>query len=78
MENITTKTTYLGKQLYGCRIWYKDKLICEARVSKYEISSTFKSMLRMLNKCGYDSKMASSSRHRDNHMPINSSKTIWY
>lgn len=78
MDNITTKTTYLGNKLYGCRIWYKGILCCESRVSKGEISSAFKSMLRMLDKCGYDSKMAHSSRHRDNHMPLNTSKMLWY
>lgn len=78
MENCTTKTTHLGNGLYGCRVWHKSILTCETRVSKIEISSAFKSMFRMLDKCGYDSEMAHASRHRNNHMPLINTRTIWY
>lgn len=78
MENCVTKTTHLGRGVYGCRIWYKGELCCETRVEKTRISSAFKGMLRMLDKCGYESPMASASRHRNNHMPISKAKMIWY
>jgi hypothetical protein len=78
MENITTKTTKLMGNMYGCRVSYKGTLVCETRVMKHQVSSAFKDMLRMLDKLGYDSDMASASRHRDNHMPLVNSKVIWY
>lgn len=79
MENITTKVTRISPTLWGCRIWYKDILCCEEVVqNRVEISSAFKGMLRILDKCGYDSKMAHSSRHRNNHMPISNHRTKWY
>lgn len=79
MENITTKVTRLAPRLWGCRVWYKGYLCCETSVNdRMEISSAFKGMLRMLDKCGYDSKMAHSSRHRNNHMPISNHKTSWH
>lgn len=76
-DPITTKVTRLKLNLYGCRVFYKGKLICETRVKKIEISSAFKDLLRMLDKLGYRSQMAAATRHRNNHMPINNTKTIW-
>lgn len=78
MEPVTTKVTRLQRNLYGCRVFYKGKLVCETRVPRIEVSSAVKGLLRMLDKCGYDSKMAHYSRHRNNHMPVSCTKTIWY
>lgn len=79
LESITTKVTPLGRGLIGCRVFVNDNLICEVRVKrKHEISSAIKDMLRTLDKLGYDSKMTKSSRYRNNNMPTNTYKFIWY
>jgi hypothetical protein len=65
-EIYTTKATYLGKGLYGCRVFNKEtgKWLCEARVKKRGIQLAFKELLRTLDKSGSMSPMAYASRHR--------------
>lgn len=80
-DTLTTKVTQLGNGLIGCRVLNAVTLapIVEIRVtSMNQVSSAIKEMLRTLDKLGYDSKMASASRNRDNGMPANKSKMIWY
>lgn len=76
-ERITTKITRLANNIYGCRIFYDGELVLENRSVKTGISSAIKDGLRTLDKLGYDSNMAHSSRHRDNHMAIHKGKTLW-
>ena len=79
MNHITTKVTKLGNGWYGCRCFVDNKLSCEIRVPlRNNISSAFKGMLRMLDKCGVDNKMVKSSRYRTNNLPTNPFKIIWY
>lgn len=79
METLETKTTYLGNGLYGCRVINSatKKPIVELRVQKHLISAAYYDMLRTLDKCGYDSKMASASRHRGKNHVVNA-KYIWH
>jgi hypothetical protein len=78
-EPFYTKVTYLGKGLYGCRIYRKDTnvYIVEMRVCKKLIGSAFRDMLRTLDKLGWVSPMAHASRHRDKPYTHNASKFIW-
>lgn len=79
---IDTKVTKLGTGLYGCRVFRTDtrSVICEMRVRKDMISTAMKYMLRTLDKLGYDSRMCSSSRHRDKNWNFSQldSGIIWY
>lgn len=79
METLTTKVTYLGNGLYGCRIirLANNKPIVETRVPKSEIGDAIHDMLRMLDKIGFDSPMAHASRHRGKASVVNA-KFIWY
>lgn len=80
-EIFETQVNYLGKGLYGCRVFYKhqlDKPICELRVTKSQISTAFYDMFRTLDKLGYMSPMAHASRSRDKFHPQLKSKYIWY
>ena len=79
MEILQTKVTKRKKGLYGCRIIHAitQKPIVELRVAKNQISDAFFDMLRTLDKLGYDSKMARSSRHRQKGKCV-SSKYIWF
>lgn len=79
MEPFSTKTTSLGNRLYGCRVFNNGKVIVELRVPRSLISSAYREMFRTLDKLGYDSKMAHSSRMRGkNHESLNGYKFIWY
>lgn len=65
-QGYTTKVTHLGKGKYGCRLLKGTVVIAEKTAkSKSEISSTLKEMLRMADKCGFDSDMCSASRERN-------------
>jgi hypothetical protein len=76
-EIFSTKVTYLGK-VYGVRLLKEGTPVLEVQVKdKMEIQPAIKEMLRTMDKLGYDSPMASASRLRDNHMPINKNKIIW-
>ncbi len=60
----TTKSTWLGKQ-YGCRIFKDGNLILEGRCdSRNLIGSTFRDLLRTIDKCGGD-EFTSAARHRN-------------
>lgn len=64
-EIISTKVTRLGTGEYGCRVFCRGKLLAETKVpSRRQISIAFKSILRMVDKLGFASKMADCSRHR--------------
>lgn len=65
-EIFYTKTTPVGKGLYGCRIYRIDNDACvvEMRVPKILISDAFRDMFRTLDKLGYNSPMAHASRMR--------------
>lgn len=78
-EKLTTKATRLNSTTWGCRVLENDKPIVEVRVNdRTEIGPAFKDMLRMLDKCGVDSKMAHSSRHRNKPGSLsNSYKFFW-
>lgn len=59
-----TKVTFLGKG-WGVRIFTNKEINSEAFVTeKDEIGKAIRSMLRMEDKCGNYSKMASNSRMR--------------
>lgn len=61
----TTKVTYLGKGIWGCRILKDEKVFQEARVlSRQHIGPAFRDMLRMLDKCGWDCELARAARLR--------------
>ena len=78
-EPLSTKTTRIGNNLYGCRIYNLGKLIVEMRVPRQLISTAYRDMFRTLDKLGYKSKMAHSSRMRGkNHGILNGYKYIWY
>lgn len=78
-EVLTTKVTKLSSSLWGCRVLIEGKVVLEVRVTSREyIQPAFKDMLRTLDKLGVDSKMAKSSRYRDNGKPTNRFKFIWY
>jgi len=78
-EILYTKVTYLGKGLYGCRVYNRntDKPIVELRVCKKLIGSAFRDMLRTLDKLGWDSPMAHAARHRNKPYTHNPGKYIW-
>lgn len=79
-EIFYTKVTHLGKGIYGCRVYKKETNlpIVEIRVCKALIGSAFRSMLRMLDKCGWVSPMAHAARHRDKPYNSNPGNFIWY
>lgn len=61
----TTKATWLGKQ-YGCRIFKNGKLILEGRCdSRNRIGSTFRDLLRTIDKCGGGDEFTSAARYRN-------------
>ncbi len=63
-QGFDTKVTFLGKG-YGVRVLRNGKVVSEATApTKLQIGSTIKDMLRMIDKCGNPSEMASSSRDR--------------
>lgn len=79
MEHCSTKTTKVAKGLYGCRVWYKDRLVVEMRVPRHLVSCAYRDMFRTLDKLGFDSKMAHASRMRGkNHTSVTNYKYIWY
>lgn len=64
-DPISTKVTRLGTGEYGCRVFFKEKLLAETKVkNRQQISIAFKSILRMVDKLGFNSLMADASRHR--------------
>ena len=61
----TTKVTAIGNGLWGCRVFLNGELNQEMIVdNKADIRRAIRSMLRMEDKCGNISSMASSSRMR--------------
>lgn len=63
-EGYNTKVTALGDG-YGLRILKHGKIIASGHApTKADIAPTLKEMLRMLDKCGNPSSMASASRDR--------------
>jgi hypothetical protein len=66
-EGYDTKVTFLGKG-WGVQILRNDCVIDETFVkSKDSIGTAIASMLRMIDKCGNPSSMASASRDRQCH-----------
>lgn len=64
-ELVRVKTTHLKGLGYGIRIWVKDHLWSDRIVkSRAEVGPSIYSDLRMINKCGVSSPMASASRAR--------------
>lgn len=66
-QGYSTKVTHLGNGKYGARVLHNGKVIMQSHVtlrSRQEAAAELKSMLRMVNKCGWDSSMADASRHR--------------
>ena len=79
MEPFSTKTTRVTGSLYGCRVFNKGKLLVELRVPQRLISTAYRDMFRTLDKLGYCSDMAHSSRMRGkNHENLNGYKYIWH
>lgn len=63
----TTKATWLGRE-YGCRIFHDGVLVVEGRAkSQDEIGPVFRSMFRMIDKCGGDS-FTHASRMRNSRL----------
>ncbi len=62
----TTSIKPLGNNKYGARVYKDGKVIMEdnSATNKKEAARNLKECLRMVNKCGYDSRMASKSRDR--------------
>ena len=59
----STKVTWLGN-CYGCRVFYKGKLVVEARVdSKDQIGDAFRDLFRTIDKLGGD-LFTNASRNR--------------
>ena len=79
-EPLYTKVTYIGKGIYGCRVYSRksNKPIVEIRVCKRLIGSAFRCMLRTLDKLGWDSPMAHAARHRDKSYTTDPGNYIWY
>ena len=77
-EIFTTRVTYLGKNLYGCRVVFiaDGSLFAELRVSKREIGNAIYDILRTADKMGYCSPMASATRKRGKGRTTQS-KYIW-
>ena len=63
MSEYTTKVTWLGRE-YGCRVYYKSKLLVEGRAScRLMIGPVFRDLLRTCDKLGGDT-FTKSARHR--------------
>ena len=68
----TVKVTYLGKGLYGCRVFVGDVLNAEGvAYGRDQIGLVCRSLLRMEDKCGNFSHYASRARHRIGEKSIN-------
>ena len=64
-EFLSIKVKYLGKGIYGCRLYRNDRLIqTKNGCTKSEIGDVCREMLRWQNKGGSLSKYAHASRHR--------------
>ena len=77
VERIEIKVTRIAPNKYGVRAFYDGTLVVETTSAKIEISSAIKGVLRMLDKLGYDSRMASASRHRNNNLATHDGKFRW-
>lgn len=77
-EIFTTTTTYLGKDLYGCRVIFIENniLFAELRVTKDQIGNAFFDILRTACKLGYISPMAIATRERQKGK-LTTAKFIW-
>lgn len=66
MEKLDTKVTYLKGKGWGIRVFeIGGKILDETIVDcRTKIGPAIRSILRMLDKCGWDSKMAHNSRMR--------------
>lgn len=59
----TTKVTYLGNGIWGCRILKDGAVFQEGRVkSRQDIGPAFRDMLRMIDKCGWCCELADAAR----------------
>ncbi len=67
MEQLyTTKCTYLGSS-YGCRVFYKGRLVLEGRAAhRAMIGPTFRDLLRTLDKTGGGDEFTHAARQRKN------------
>ena len=63
MSDYTTKVTWLGRE-YGCRVYYKNKLLVEGRAScRLMIGPVFRDLLRTCDKLVGD-KFTNAARCR--------------
>ena len=79
METLAVKVTNLGNGLYGCRVinLKTNKWIVEGRVPKRHIGGAIKTLLRDLDKVGFQSPMATASRFREGTQYYTNFKFIW-
>lgn len=64
MSAYTTKATWLGTR-YGCRVYFKGRLLVEAFCkSREDIGPTFRDLLRTVDKCGGDAFSASARKRK--------------
>ena len=79
IEPLSTKTTRVAPGLYGCVVFNDGVPVVEVRVPRSLISSAYKDMFRTLDKLGFQSRMAHSSRMRGkNHQNVNHYRYIWH
>jgi hypothetical protein len=72
----TVKVTYLGKGVYGCRVYTNGELNAENRcIGKQNIGAACRDLLRFEDKLGNYSKYAHSSRMRSGRKQV-SNKTL--
>jgi hypothetical protein len=64
-QGYSTKVTALGRG-FGCRVLKDNKVVSEGWAqTKMDIAPILREMLRMIDKCGNPSDMASASRERN-------------
>lgn len=65
---LQTKSTRIGPDKYGCRVYYNDELKVECVVEdRMQIGPAFRSMIRTLDKCGgsYDTSRIRKNMYRE-------------
>jgi hypothetical protein len=61
----TTKCTWLGNE-YGCRVFLNGELVVEGRCPTRDlIASTFRDLLRTIDKCGTGDEFTHAARMRN-------------
>lgn len=73
----TIKVTYLGKGVYGCRVYTNGELNAENRcIGKQHIGAACRDLLRFEDKLGNYSKYAHASRMRSGRKQAARNKTL--